>query len=466
MRSLRVKFEALIIALLSVGCLGLAWIATQHERLALEVEVGKRASALVENLARNAKEPLLADDELTLSTQVTAIGKGAGIAGVRLLGREGIVLASLNEEEVGLPGETATLSHPEDNAGTVLRRDHLLLASIPIFYSGVRMGEAQVELDLALLVSPVVRESARQMAIVAVVVIALGVGAGLAFVTFLVEPLRRLRAGVERLSAGDLSARVAPTSQDEVGELAHAFNKMGESLQQKERIQSAFGRYVSDYVLKQLLKNPDGEALEGAERDVSVFFADVRNFTRLSEGMEARKVVALLNEVFHIASECILARGGTIDKFMGDSVMAYFGAPAPQSDHPTQAVYAALDLQRALAERNQKIENTGEGERITAELGIGIHTGSVVVGNIGSPRRTDYTAVGDAVNVAHRIEKLAEPGQVLVSEAVQRRVLGVFRLRFEGERQLSGRQEPVHVYSVEPGSELRGEYADAEETSP
>jgi class 3 adenylate cyclase len=255
---------------------------------------------------------------------------------------------------------------------------------------------------------------------------------------------------VERLSKGDLTVRVPPTSRDEIGELTRAFNSMGESLQQKARLQNAFGRYVSDYVLTQLLESPEGAELAGVEREVTVFFADVRRFTRLSEGMKARDVVALLNQVFELVAARILAQGGTIDKFIGDSVMAYFGAPMPQADHAARAVQAALDIQRAVAERNRGLSAATPGASLRAvELGIGIHTGAVVVGNIGSDRRYDFTAIGDAVNVAHRLEKLARPGEILVSESVQRRVRGAVRLRFEGERQLSGRLEPVHVYSLD-----------------
>ena len=165
--------------------------------------------------------------------------------------------------------------------------------------------------------------------------------------------------------------------------------------------------------------------------------------------MEAQDVVALLNEVFQLISDIILGRGGTIDKFIGDSVMAYFGAPVPHADHPLRAVTSAIEILQAIAQRNEHIRSAENSGRIPVDLGIGIHTGVVVVGNIGSDRRTDFTAVGDAVNVAHRLEKLARPGEVLVSEAVQRRVRGAVKLCFEGERQLSGREEPVHVYSVE-----------------
>ncbi len=246
-----------------------------------------------------------------------------------------------------------------------------------------------------------------------------------------------------------------PTSRDEVGELTRAFNEMGDALLQKQRIQNAFGRYVNDYVLNQLLESPDGETLAGMEREVTILFADVRGFTHLSEGLKAPAVVALLKEVFQLASDRILERGGTIDKFIGDSVMAYFGAPVPHEDHAQRAVLAAVAIQHAVRERGRRIREH-EQEGVPAEVGVGIHTGTVVVGNIGSDRRTDFTAIGDPVNVAHRLEKLARPGEILVSEAVQRQVRTVARLHFEGERQLSGREEPVHVYSVELGEPPAG----------
>jgi adenylate cyclase len=260
----------------------------------------------------------------------------------------------------------------------------------------------------------------------------------------------RLRAGVERLTAGDLRC-VPPTSRDGSGADAR-LQRDGQSLNER-RIQTAFGRYVSESVLRQLLEAPAGAELGGAERELTIAFIDIRGFTRISEDMKARDVVALLNEFFQLVSDRILARGGTIDKFIGDSVMVYFGAPLHHPDHALRAVTAVMDIVQACAERNRALAQEPHPGASPAliEPGIGIHTGMVVVGSIGSDRRADYTAVGDAVNVAHRLEKLARPGEILISEAVQRHVRGAFRLRFEGERQLSGRQEPVHVYSVDRG---------------
>ncbi len=454
MHSLQVKFSAVVIALLAVACVSLAFIGTQHERHALETEVRKRGMTLTSNLAGAAKDPLLAIEqgdfggELALERLVDEVGELEGVGGARLLNREGRVIAAEASAERNTPGRQRTgTGMSENDEPAVARHGSLLEFAAPVLYSGVRIGEAQIEFDLRVLVDPVVRSNRRQLTAAAVALLALGVFAGMIFVALLVDPLKRLRHGVEQMSAGNVMIRVPPTSHDEVGELTRAFNEMGDSLAQKQRVQNAFGRYVDDYVLSQLLDG-DGEEQAGIEREVTVLFADIRRFTRLSEGMKAPNVVALLNEIFQTVSDCILEQGGTIDKFIGDSVMAYFGAPVPHSDHSLRAVRAAVQIIEASDERNDHTPTGDETKPVPVQIGIGIHTGNVVVGNIGSDRRTDFTAIGDAVNVAHRLEKLAPAGEILVSEAVQRRVRGSLPMRFEGERRLSGREEPVHVYAV------------------
>jgi class 3 adenylate cyclase/uncharacterized membrane protein affecting hemolysin expression len=457
LRSLQVKFSALVVALLVAACVGLAILATGHERRALEAEVEKLGRALATNLAGAAKEPLLAagsgdfDPELSLDKLIQEVGAQDGVVHVRLLDRDARILASRDPAARGQRGESLA-GHPETSDGVwVHREERRLRVAAPVLYSDVLVGEAQVELDLRLLVDPVVASNTRQLAAVAVVVVVVGVLAGLGFVALLVGPLRRLRVGVERMAAGDVTVRVPPTSRDEVGELTRAFNEMGDSLEQKQKIQRAFGRYVDDYVLNQLLESDAQEKQAGIERELTILFVDIRSFTRLSEGMDASHVVGLLNECFQLISDIILGAGGTIDKFIGDSVMAYFGAPVPQADHALRAVTAAIDIARSVARRNVQLAASPDA-RVPVSVGMGLHSGTVVVGNIGSDRRTDFTAIGDAVNVAHRLEKLARPGEILVSEAVQRQVRGAARLRFEGERQLSGREEPVHVYSVDLGT--------------
>jgi adenylate cyclase len=452
--SLQLKFSAVIIALLAVACASLAYIGIEHERAALVEEIQKRALALTVQLALSAQDPMFEIEqgkqahELTLELLVADLGKSKEVRGVRLLNRAEHVVAAAALAEFDSQGrQRIAADSDEPGKAACPQRGSLFECAAPVIAHGLPVGEAQVEFDPRVMVDPVIHKMLIELSSAAVALLALGVLAGMSFVALLVGPLKRLRHGVEQMSEGNVMVRVPPTSHDEVGELTRAFNEMGDSLAQKQRVQNAFGRYVDDYVLSQLLDG-DGEEQAGIEREVTVLFVDIRRFTRLSEGMKAPDVVALLNEVFQTISDRILEQGGTIDKFIGDSVMAYFGAPVPHNDHPLRAVQAAMEIIAAIDERNHHTPTGDEKKPVPVQVGIGIHTGNVVVGNIGSDRRTDYTAIGDAVNVAHRLEKIAPPGEILVSEAVQRRVCGSVAMRFEGERQLSGREEPVHVYAV------------------
>ena len=171
----------------------------------------------------------------------------------------------------------------------------------------------------------------------------------------------------------------------------------------------------------------------------------MRSFTRISEGLNPEGVVAFLNESFDVISKCLLENGATIDKYTGDAVMAYFGAPIPNDDHPFQAVAAAIAVQQAVAERNRSAKAPGF---VKLGVGIAIHSGEVVLGNIGSEQKMDYTVIGDPVNVCSRLEKLAGERVILVTQAVADHVRDRAELVPQGTRRLEGREQPVTVYSV------------------
>jgi adenylate cyclase len=223
---------------------------------------------------------------------------------------------------------------------------------------------------------------------------------------------------------------------------------MGESLTQKRRIETAFRRYVSDHVLKEVVAKPDAISLRGEMREITVLFIDIRGFSQLAEQIVPELLVAFLNESFELITNRLLDHGGTVDKYIGDAILAYFGAPIESPDHPQRAVAAAIAIQRAVRERNLKRETLGQ-PFIRLDIGIAIHTGSVVVGNIGSELKMDYTAIGEPVNVTNRLQKLAEPGWILVTDEVAERISDVVSLAGLGPRQIEGREEPINVHRVE-----------------
>ncbi|MGH7332116.1 MAG: adenylate/guanylate cyclase domain-containing protein [Candidatus Rokuibacteriota bacterium] len=219
---------------------------------------------------------------------------------------------------------------------------------------------------------------------------------------------------------GDLDVAVpAPRSRDEVGRLARAFQRMVEGLRQRDFIRDAFGRYVSAEMAEAVLGSPGGPRLGGDRREITLLVADLRGCSVLAEHLSAEEVIACLNRHFGRMVEILARYRATIDEFQGDGILAFFGAPLATPDDAERAVACALEMQRVLGDVNDEQRRQGLPE---LSMGIGIHTGEVIVGNIGSERRTKYGAVGTAVNLAYRIESQTVGGQVLISPSTYARV--------------------------------------------
>jgi class 3 adenylate cyclase len=252
----------------------------------------------------------------------------------------------------------------------------------------------------------------------------------------IVQPLLRLVEGARQVAQGAYDRRVPVESRDEVGYLSQSFNDMAAGLKDREFIKSVFGRYVSPDVMREIL---DGKiALGGEARVLTIMFSDIRGFTAMSERMEAHALVGMLNQYFTTMDGAISRHHGSINKYLGDGILALFGAPVARESSARDATDAARDMQRQLAAFN---EQHGTDLRI----GIGVHTGEAVVGNIGSEARTEYTVIGDAVNLASRIESLTPVyGQaILISEETAGRLGDDYLLRIVDRVRVKGKAAPV-----------------------
>jgi adenylate cyclase len=220
-----------------------------------------------------------------------------------------------------------------------------------------------------------------------------------------------------------------------------------ERLAREEVARANYSRFLPEYVVQQILENPDSFKLGGVNQTLTVLFADIRGFTRLSEHAPPERVVHLLNNYFTAMTEIIFRHGGTLDKYIGDGLMSLFGAPTATPDDACNAVAAAVEMQRDIEDINEELRSEGLSE---IAIGIGLHTGVATVGYIGSERRSEYTAIGDTVNLAARLEQNARPGQILLSDSTAR----------EAERSgckfsprppitVKNRVQPVPIFEVE-----------------
>jgi adenylate cyclase len=222
--------------------------------------------------------------------------------------------------------------------------------------------------------------------------------------------------------------------------------RLAEDLELHNRfIQSLFGRYLSDEVVAGLLASPEGPKLGGEQRKVTLLMSDLRGFTPLTEGLAPERVLHLLNSYLAAMADVILAHQGTIDEFVGDAILAIFGAPLARPDDARRAVSCAVRMQAAIQELNRRNEKEGLPQ---LEMGIAIHTGEVIVGNIGSERRTKYGVVGSAVNHAGRIESFTVGGQVLISDATLREAGDGVRVGSRLAIDAKGTRERIVVYDL------------------
>ncbi|MEN3329262.1 MAG: adenylate cyclase [Acidobacteriota bacterium] len=219
-----------------------------------------------------------------------------------------------------------------------------------------------------------------------------------------------------------------------------------ERLAREEVARANYSRFLPEVVVKQMLENPDSFKLGGVSQTITILFADIRGFTRISEHAPPEKIVNLLNRYFTAMTEIIFAHGGTLDKYLGDGLMALFGAPTTTPDDASNALNAAVAMQRRMLGINRELHDEGFPE---IGVGMGLHTGEVVVGYIGSDRRSEYTAIGDTVNTSSRLESNALGGEILLSDATAKAAHSRYKLKPREPITVKNRQQPVNLWEVD-----------------
>ncbi|OGR26059.1 MAG: hypothetical protein A2139_02160 [Desulfobacca sp. RBG_16_60_12] len=272
---------------------------------------------------------------------------------------------------------------------------------------------------------------------------------GLWFAAAISRPISRLRDGVRQVGEGDFAVAVPVRGVREVADLATSFNDLGKQLteyiEKRDFIRDTFGRYVTQEVVTKLLESEGALEMGGETREVSLIMSDLRGFTAIIAEMDPEQVIIFLNRYLSRMIEILLDHRAVIDEILGDGILAFFGAPEPMEDHPARAVACALSMQAAMDEINA--ENESDGLPRLA-MGIGVNTGSVVVGNIGSERRTKYSVVGSDVNFAARMEAFALAGQVLISASTYRRVQDLVGVDNVLEAEMKGVPGRATLYDV------------------
>jgi adenylate cyclase len=265
------------------------------------------------------------------------------------------------------------------------------------------------------------------------------------FSTSLSTPITTLVGATKEIEKGNFRVSVKPTTGDEIGILTESFAEMGRGLEEREKMKDAFGKFVNKEIAEQVLK---GEIKLGGERKkATVFFSDIRSFTAISEKLEPEEVVEFLNQYMTRMVNCVNDTKGVVDKYIGDAIMAVWGAPVSHGNDTENAINGALMMRKELIEFNK---GRGGDKKPVIKIGCGFNTGAVLAGQIGSNERMEYTVIGDTVNLASRIEALNKPfgTDILVSTDTYNEVKNIFRMEPMQKIKVKGKSEPQQIYAV------------------
>ncbi len=432
----------LVVALLSVGIL-----LRQKNRLKDQMETIGKVS--LSYFANDARIPMLENNILRLNTLINEAVSVEGLVYATIVDNKNQVLADTDNDKIGtsFEGFPQKENLKQQNGITHFEYtkppdQHILNLTSPILFKDKKLGDVHVGVSLNFIEQVIKEERWRIIGMTLFLVligIVITVGLGLWFS----RPILKLVMATREISMGNYGHKVDLSRKDELGNLATAFNKMSDELWVKSLMQDSFGKYVGSEVLEMIMNNPENTWLKGNRSEATVIFTDVRGFTQYAEEKEPEELVEELNQCFEIQTAAILDNGGYIDKFIGDAVLGVFGVPVYHKDHVERAVRAAIDIQVALKEAGTDNKN-----RLLNSIGIGLNSGVVVSGNIGSQVKLEYTVVGDSVNVASRLSNLAGPGDVIISGAIYDQIHNIVAVEALPPQELKGKSEPVKIYKV------------------
>jgi adenylate cyclase len=458
-RSISLVFKvSLLITVLVVICMGLLGLVIIHQQTRIfDDQLNEQGTTLARLMAQSAREPLLADDRLALDAISNGFSRSASVVGTAITSLEGETVSHGGDYHDGSrktqrwvlakliarAPDSMTWQLPSTGA------PHRKFISFvqPVIFQNVTVGYAMVTFSQAGMVQSM-KQSVHAIVGATILIILLGIAMAFALGKRIYEPIDQLVDATRAIGNGELGFRFKERRDDELGQLMNAFNDMADGMLEKSQVMDALSRYVSPGVAKEILANLNEVELSGKRIDGSVIFADIVGFTQIAERIRPEEIVSMLNTYFSLITRACELNHGMVDKYLGDGIMLVFGAPQPDENHRFNAINCALLMQRLVAHENARRERQG---LFPVKFRIGINSGTMLAGNMGSRERMEYTVVGDTVNLASRLCGISNGGQIVISRnmylhpKVEGRVIA-------GEYQsirLRGIREPVSTYLVE-----------------
>ena len=448
--SIAVKMAALITAILVCGLATLAAVVIGNQQRLIRGHIEEFGQLLGYQLAATATEPMFTDQHYELAALIKRYVQSPRVLGAVIYDHEGKVTAASGFypqlSVLPEPGEARDVLTAKLQSTPPLKNEtRAIVIAEPIAFRGAVAGK------VALVLSRQALDNAQREIIRICVLVATALSVVICIVAIylgrrLSRPIHTLVDAARLLERGEFT-QIPARRNDEFGLIINALNAMGQGLVRKAQVEDMLRRVLDRDVANKLLAEIEPVKVGGDRVEATVLFADIVGFTSLSETMSPEQVSEFLNDYFHYVDACARFYFGTIDKFIGDGVMVVFGALRPDPAHHYHAVACAVLMQRLIAQINLR---RSAQQLPIAQLRIGINSGEMLAGMIGSSQRMEYTVVGDAVNLASRLCSEAQPGQIVVEENIYHHLVKEHNLDVTSPRQINvrGKQNPITIYTV------------------
>lgn len=447
---------AIILTLsISISMILLGLVVTRNQANIQTTQMEEFGNTVVNQLAESSKELILSDDTLSLMVLISSLTANQNTLGTVIYNETGKIIASsgmtpsndiltLYRKAKKLGKSNYSLEWLSSNSDG--KNINVVSFLVPITFQELIIGHGQVTFSKSSL-SQATTQTIQAITAVTFFMIILGIIVAIYLGKRLTRPIDDLMSVSKAIKSGNYDLQIHDNRNDEIGYLMNSFNHMATGLLEKSQVENAFSRFVSPNVAKQIMQNLDKVQLGGKHVNATAVFADIVGFTSISEKLPPADVANLLNEYFSYISTVTRLYHGTIDKFMGDCAMMIFGAPEEDKDHKVNAIACAIMIQRLVAVLNK--ERIIDGQ-VPIHFRIGINSGVMLAGNMGSNERMQYTVVGDTVNLASRLHTVAKKDQIVVTDSlvkdpdVQWQVIAHRHKSIE----LRGISKPVTTYIV------------------
>lgn len=445
---IRIKLSIAIIFIIWLTILILSFVILARQKEQLYAQTVKLGKVSLNYFINDARMPLLDDDILALNTIIKEASMVEGILYAIIIDTEQVIKAHTDHTKIGTPMQAFDTNRKLTKEGDVTFFTYILPdgknvlnLSRQITFQNKYLGAVHVGISIDFINNQIYKESIFIL-IMSILIVILGVVISILLGFYFSRPISQLVLATKEIGKGNFQYKTNIARKDEFGDLADAFNYMSQELWKKLLMQKSFGRYVSPEILDLILSNPEESWLKGTRTEATVLFTDVRGFTSYSETREPELIVEDLNEYFSIVTGHILEYGGYVDKFIGDAVMGVFCIPISQNDHAERAVRAAVAIQKELQ------QHAGSKNELLPSIGIGINSGILVSGNLGSDIKMEYTVIGDNVNIASRLNALAGSGKIIISSHTLELTQHLLSVEALPPQMVKGKSEPIGAFRV------------------